>query len=77
MSSNDSLRKELAAVKKKIEGAEAEFKPQVERARVAEKSVEHLKNRVDELNTTVQALQSQNIKLKREVFSLTPKVKKT
>ena len=75
--SNDSLRKEMAATKKKLEGAEAEFKPQVERARAAEKQVEHLQTRVEEANTTVQALQTQNIKLKRENLALTQKAKKT
>ena len=61
--SNDSLRKELAAAKSKRAGIEAEFKPTATRATTAEKSVEHLEDRVKELKLTVQALQTQNAKM--------------
>ena len=61
--SNESLRKELAAAKTKIAGLEAEFKPQVERANVAEGTVEHLTERLAELKVTVEALQAQNAKM--------------
>lgn len=61
--SNISLRKELAAVKTRLAGVEAEFKPQVARAKTAETTVAHLEDRVKELKLTVQALQTQNAKL--------------
>lgn len=61
--SNESLRTELAAVKQKLAGVEAEFKPQVERAQAAETTVAHLEDRVKELMITVQALQTQNAKM--------------
>lgn len=61
--SNDSLRTELAAVKAKHAGVEAEFKFQVGRAKSAETTVAHLEDRVKELKITVQALQTQNAKM--------------
>jgi len=64
--SNDSLRKELDAAKKKVAGMDAEFKPQVQRAQDAEKRVAELETRVNELSLNVQALQSQNLQLQQE-----------
>lgn len=61
--SNESLRKELAAAKSKLAGVESQFKPVSTRATTAEKSVEHLEDRVKELKLTVQALQTQNAKM--------------
>ena len=61
--SNESLRKELAAAKSKLESVESEFKPMVIRATTAEKTITHLEDRVKELKLTVQALQTQNAKM--------------
>lgn len=66
-SSNASLRSELDAIKKKLEGAEAEFQPMVEKARTAEGKAKHMETRADEMKVTVEALQTQNADLKRKL----------
>lgn len=57
--SNDSLRKDQAALKQKIAGLEAEFKPMASWAAAAEKTVEQQSDRIRELKVTVQALQKE------------------
>ena len=59
--SNDSLRGELAKAKKKLEGVEAEFKPQVERAKAAEKRAAKLGGQLAEEKVTVKALKMQAV----------------
>lgn len=61
--SNDSLRGELAKAKAKIEGLEAEFKPQVARAKAAEANAAKLEEKLAASMLTVEALQSQNVKM--------------
>ncbi len=57
--SNDSLRKEQAALKQKIAGLEAEFKPMAAARTAAEKTVGEQADRIKELKVTVSALQKE------------------
>ena len=64
--SNDSLRKEQAAMKLKLEGVEDEFKPVAARLRTAEQTVKNLEDRIRELKLTIEAIQKQNVELSKK-----------